>query len=69
MNCLAIRLSSKFVLLILILEVSNVIVANANCSIVLAVELTTSFRQIDHLIDVSHLDSACITLDELVLRE
>ena len=69
MNCLAIRLSGKFVFLILILEVSNVVVANADCSIVLAIELATSFRQVDHLIDVSHLDSSCVTLDELVLRQ
>ena len=69
MNCFAIGLSRKLVLLVLILEVANIVVADADRSIVLAIELTARLRQIDHLIDVSHFDSSRITLNELILRE
>ena len=68
-NCLAIGLSRKLVLLVLILEVADIVVADADRSIVLAIELTARLRQIDHLIDVSHFDSSRITLNELILRE
>ena len=68
-NCFAIGLSRKLVLLVLILEVANIVVADADRSIVLAIELTARLRQIYHLVDVSHLDSSRITLNELILRE
>ena len=60
-------LSRKFVLLILVLYVTDVVVANTSCFVVLAVEEDASLSKVDNSYDVGLVLIHEVVLDELVI--